>query len=94
MYRVPTSSFRLNSGYHGLAGDCRNDPRTGKPPPNSATPRGNVSACRRLQSIINSAETSCHYSSVKKQSYFPIRPYAHTPIRQHVDTLPQPMTPF
>ena len=33
-----------------------------------------VSACRRLQSIINSVETSDHYSRVEKQSYFPPTP--------------------
>src|SRR5580704_16156364 len=42
-----------------------------------------VSVCRRLQSIINSVETSWYYSRAEKQSYFPRRRYANTPTRRH-----------
>jgi hypothetical protein len=42
-----------------------------------------VSVCRRLQSIINSVETSWYYSRAEKQSYFPGRRYANTPTRRH-----------
>jgi hypothetical protein len=53
-----------------------------------------VSVCRRLQSIINSVETSWYYSRAEKQSYFPGRRYANTPTRRPADTLPQPAAHF
>jgi hypothetical protein len=55
----------------------------------SACRRVGVSACRRLQSVINFVENSWSLQPCRKAILLP-----QTPIRRPADTLPQPTTHF